>query len=105
MSREDATVRLAAYRRELDELDAALVQILARRFRVIARIGHLKARAGLPIRDPDREKEMLLSLARQGVEEGIAPALVRRVFTAILLHSRRRQRAIRRRHARALQRV
>jgi chorismate mutase len=49
----DAT--LAAYRESIDNIDAALVFLLAERFKVTKAVGRYKAEAGLPPADPDRE--------------------------------------------------
>ena len=46
---------LAEARATIDNIDAALVHILAERFRCTQRVGHIKARLDLPPADPDRE--------------------------------------------------
>ncbi len=43
---------LARLRRSIDNLDAAMVHLLAERFRCTDAIGELKARHGLESRDP-----------------------------------------------------
>jgi chorismate mutase len=58
---------LKALRDSIDNLDAALVHILAERFKCTQRVGELKVRLLLPSADPDRERtqiERLRSLAR-----------------------------------------
>lgn len=58
---------LEALRASIDNLDAALVHILAERFKCTQRVGELKARLDLPPSDPARESrqvERLRSLAR-----------------------------------------
>lgn len=64
----DALELLSQYRRSIDNLDAALVHILAERFRCTQAVGKLKAHYRLPPADPAREKhqiERLRSLAEQ----------------------------------------
>lgn len=64
----DALEQLSQYRRSIDNLDAALVHILAERFRCTQAVGKLKARHQFPPADPTREKhqiERLRSLAKQ----------------------------------------
>jgi chorismate mutase len=58
---------LQALRASIDNLDAALVHILAERFRCTQKVGRLKANLHLPSSDPAREKgqiERLRALAR-----------------------------------------
>ncbi|MGY8707440.1 chorismate mutase [Bradyrhizobium sp. 18BD] len=58
---------LQALRDSIDNLDAALVHILAERFKCTQQVGELKARLQLPSSDTARERqqvERLRSLAR-----------------------------------------
>lgn len=47
--------KLAEYRASIDNIDAALVFLLAERFKITKQVGAYKAAAGLPPADPDRE--------------------------------------------------
>lgn len=47
--------KLAEYRASIDNIDAALVFLLAERFKITKQVGAHKAAAGLPPADPDRE--------------------------------------------------
>ena len=47
---EDAV--LSAYRKSIDNIDAALIHMLAERFRCTQAVGKLKAEHGLPPADP-----------------------------------------------------
>jgi hypothetical protein len=47
---DDAT--LAGYRASIDNIDAALVHLLAERFKITQAVGRYKAQAGLPPADP-----------------------------------------------------
>lgn len=49
-------------RRTIDNLDAALVHVLAERFRATQKVGHLKANHALPAGDPQREEEQIKRL-------------------------------------------
>ena len=46
---------LAGYRASIDNIDAALIHMLAERFRCTKAVGVLKAEHGLPPADPARE--------------------------------------------------
>jgi chorismate mutase len=59
--------KLSSYRQSIDNIDAALVHMLAERFRCTKEVGVLKATHELPPSDPAREEyqiERLRSLAR-----------------------------------------
>ncbi|MFQ3595085.1 MAG: chorismate mutase, partial [Sphingomonadaceae bacterium] len=46
---------LQDFRRSIDNIDAALVHLLAERFKITKRVGAFKAASGLPPADPARE--------------------------------------------------
>ena len=56
----DAT--LTGYRESIDNIDAALVFMLAERFKVTQKVGAYKAAAGLPAADPGREAAQVARL-------------------------------------------
>src|SRR5215469_16543249 len=49
---------IADWRRRIDEVDRKLVALLGERARAVHEIGKLKAAAGLPVYEPDREKKV-----------------------------------------------
>ena len=49
----DLPEELVQLRATIDNIDAALVHILAERFRCTEKVGHLKARLDLPPADPE----------------------------------------------------
>lgn len=53
---------LAAYRKSIDNIDAALVHILAERFRITQAVGAYKAANALPPADPSRERAQIARL-------------------------------------------
>lgn len=57
-----AIAQLHEYRCSIDNFDAALIHILAERFRVTKAVGALKASAELPPSDPSREAEQVARL-------------------------------------------
>ena len=54
--------RLAGYRDSIDNIDAALVFLLAERFKTTQQVGAYKSAAGLPPADPAREAEQIARL-------------------------------------------
>lgn len=53
---------LVALRRSIDNIDAAIVHMLAERFRCTQQVGQLKARLRMPPADPAREAEQVARL-------------------------------------------
>ena len=53
---------LTGYRKSIDNIDAALVHILAERFRITKAVGAYKAANSLPPADPSREQEQIARL-------------------------------------------
>ncbi|MCC2977709.1 chorismate mutase [Sphingomonas sp. PL-96] len=53
---------LARYRQSIDNIDAALVFMLAERFKVTQAVGRHKAETGLPPADPGREERQIARL-------------------------------------------
>ena len=60
-SDEDDPV-LAGYRKSIDNIDAALIHILAERFRITQAVGLHKARNALPAADSAREERQIARL-------------------------------------------
>ncbi len=53
---------LSRFRQSIDNIDAALVFLLAERFKVTQAVGRYKAEAGLPPADPGREEAQIARL-------------------------------------------
>lgn len=55
---------LEEYREQIDEVDEQLVNLIAKRFEVVAKIGEYKKAHNLPVFNPAREEEVLRKVAR-----------------------------------------
>ena len=75
---------LTGYRQSIDKIDAALVHLLAERFKVTQRVGELKARAGLPAADRDREARQIARLRALAIEAELDPELAEKFVTFIV---------------------
>ena len=74
---------LLDFRKSLDNIDEAIVILLAERFRITEKIGRLKAKKNLPPQDKTREKEKLEKLSQIARSHGLEPLLIRRLFRLI----------------------
>lgn len=66
-------VRLQRYRDSIDNIDAALVFMLAERFKVTQAVGAYKAQVGLPPADPGREDAQIERLRRLAGDAHLDP--------------------------------
>lgn len=72
LSAQAVDPELARLRESIDNFDAALIHLLAERFRCTQRVGELKARKGIPS-DPDREARQVARLRKLAVEAKLDP--------------------------------
>ncbi len=75
---------LADARASIDNLDAALLHLLAERFKITRRVGELKASKGLPPADPDREEAQIARLRSLASESGLDPEFAEKFLTFIV---------------------
>lgn len=64
---------LAGYRASIDNIDAALIHILAERFRITQAVGAYKAERRLPPSDPGREERQIARLRKLAEEANLDP--------------------------------
>ncbi len=70
----DPAAQLLSLRQSIDNVDAALVHLLAERFKFTQQVGRLKASSGLPAADPGRELEQITKLKALASESHLDPA-------------------------------
>ena len=64
---------LAGFRKSIDNIDAALIHMLAERFRITQAVGEYKAKVTLPPADPAREQEQIMRLRRLAEDSELDP--------------------------------
>lgn len=81
---ENPTAQLQQLRASIDNLDAALVHLLAERFRCTQEVGALKARAGMPPADPAREAYQIERLRALADSSGLDPAFAEKFLGLVI---------------------
>lgn len=64
---------LSAYRKSIDNIDAAIIHMLAERFRITQAVGEYKAKVTLPPADPAREERQISRLRKLSEEADLDP--------------------------------
>ncbi len=80
----DVAVKLARHRASIDNMDAALLHLLAERFKITQEVGRLKARHDLPAADPERESAQIARLRQLAVESDLDPEFAEKFLTFIV---------------------
>jgi chorismate mutase len=75
---------LKKFRASIDNLDAALIHILAERFRITQEVGELKVRHQLPPADPERERKQVERLRRLAAEAELDPDFAEKLLNFII---------------------
>jgi prephenate dehydratase len=78
-------------RARIQALDAAALETLARRFRLVEELGEAKSRVGMPIDDPTRERELEAHYRELAGKLGLDAGFVLRLFATVFGESKRLQ--------------
>jgi chorismate mutase len=81
---EETAARLHDLRQSIDNVDAALIHILAERFRFTQQVGLLKAQAGLPASDKGREAAQIERLKGLAHEAHLDPVFAEKFLNFIV---------------------
>ncbi|MFI8339723.1 chorismate mutase [Streptomyces sp. NPDC085639] len=81
---ESVTAELARLRDSIDNIDAAVVHMLAERFKCTQQVGHLKARHQLPPADPSREASQIARLRQLAENAKLDPAFAEKLLNFII---------------------
>jgi chorismate mutase len=76
--------KLAELRASIDNIDAALVAMLAERFKVTQKVGQYKAAEGLPAADPAREAQQIARLRKLAGEANLDPEFTEKFLQFII---------------------
>lgn len=85
--------QLASFRRSIDNIDAALIHMLAERFRITQAVGEYKATTDLPPSDPSREERQIARLRLKAEEAHLDPEFsekfLRFIIDEVIRHHQR----------------
>ncbi|MXP41221.1 chorismate mutase [Altererythrobacter soli] len=94
-NRRDSDEVLASYRKSIDNIDAALIHMLAERFRITQAVGEYKAKMAMPPADPAREERQIKRLRNLAEEADLDPEFsekfIRFVIEEVIRHHQRAQ--------------
>lgn len=86
---------LATFRGSIDNIDAAIIHMLAERFRITQAVGEYKAERRLPPADPareDRQVERMRALAEEaGLDPEFSEKFLRFIIDEVIHHHERIQ--------------
>ncbi|MCV3271362.1 chorismate mutase [Roseobacter sinensis] len=75
---------MAELRPQIDEIDAALIDLLVERSGYIDRAAEIKATAGLPACIADRVEEVVANVRRHASARGLDPDLTERIWRQLI---------------------
>ncbi|QIK63147.1 chorismate mutase [Leucobacter viscericola] len=81
---QDPQQRLNRLRSSIDNIDAALVHMLAERFRCTQEVGELKATNDMPASDPAREARQIARLRSLAEESHLDPEFAEKWFNFVV---------------------
>ena len=84
MSDDSTLEELERIRSSIDNIDAALVHLLAERFKHTQRVGRLKAEHDLPPSDPARETRQIERLRALAIDADLDPTFAEKFLTFII---------------------
>jgi chorismate mutase len=81
---DPVAAELRRLRDSIDNMDAALVHLLAERFKITQQVGALKARHGLPPADPDREADQIARLRALAADAKLDPEFAEKFLNFVV---------------------
>lgn len=80
----EPSAELTSLRQSIDNIDAALIHLLAERFKFTQSVGRLKAATGLPASDPGREQVQIARLRALAEDARLDPSFAEKFLNFIV---------------------
>ncbi|MFE9427631.1 chorismate mutase [Kitasatospora sp. NPDC006697] len=90
----EVRAELSGLRQSIDNIDAAVVHMLAERFKATQRVGRLKAEHRLPAADPARERDQIERLRELAAGAHLDPVFAEKFLNFIIAEVIRHHEAI-----------
>ncbi|MFV0461877.1 MAG: chorismate mutase [Nostocoides sp.] len=81
---DQTPAELVSLRASIDNIDAALIHLLAERFKCTQAVGELKARRNMPPADPGREERQVARLRSLAREAGLDPEFAEKFINFVI---------------------
>ncbi len=78
---------LKELRTQIDQVDREMLQLFAKRLQLVAKVGEVKHKHGLPIYAPEREADMLAARRQEAEKIGVPPDLIEDVLRRLMRES------------------
>ena len=85
--------QLEQYRRQIDEIDAGLVELFLKRMEVTGKVGEWKRENGVPVLDAARERRVIAAKTAL-TDDPVRRADLAELYETIMAISRRQQRTL-----------
>lgn len=95
-SQDAARQELLAMRKTIDNIDAAMIHMLAERFRCTQRVGALKAKHDMPPADPGREEQQVARLRALARDADLDPEFAEKYLAFVIREVIRHHKSFRR---------
>lgn len=79
--------KLNIYRDELDTLDSNLIGLIARRVRIIEKVGALKKKHSVAMMQPDRVRQVYQTRGVLARQHAVDDVLIKKIFDVLLQYS------------------
>lgn len=85
-------MKLNSLRKKIDKIDASIIDLLAKRQKVVLSIKGLKKKEGINVLDNKREKEIISLVKKKSAKKKVDKKFAETLFKKIISHSKKLQR-------------
>lgn len=76
--------KITALRQKIDEIDEKILLLLKKRIEISKKIGEIKRKQGIPVKDPGREGEKYKQVLERALKLGLNPEDVINIYQKII---------------------